>query len=76
MINGKLLNEVLKRDDYRCQGCGNTRHLELHHIIFRSQGGKDEADNLVMLCRRCHQRTHKNNEWRRYWERWAAGVRG
>lgn len=76
MIDGKTIRQVLERDDYRCRGCGNTRHLELHHIIFRSQGGTDEADNLVTLCRRCHQRTHRNSEWRRMWEDWAAEVRG
>lgn len=66
----EVMKQVLKRDDYRCRGCGTTRHLEVHHIIFRSQGGKDEPSNLVTLCRRCHQRAHKNDKYRRYWERW------
>lgn len=33
-------------------------HLHLHHIKFRSQGGLDEASNLITLCARCHRRAH------------------
>ena len=49
--------EVLERDRYRCRGCMiNTG--ELHHIQFRSQGGPDEASNLITLCPSCHRRAH------------------
>lgn len=52
---------VLNRDDYKCQCC-KGRHkdskLEVHHIIFRSQGGSDEADNLITLCHTCHKALH------------------
>lgn len=69
-MNKKLRLAVLKRDDFQCQCCGNTRNLELHHIVFRSQGGKDQLDNLVTLCNRCHARAHREKEWRKHWERW------
>ena len=52
---------VLDRDGYTCQYC-NGRHkdskLEVHHIVFRSQGGSDEADNLITLCHTCHEALH------------------
>lgn len=32
----------------------SVRELELHHLVHRSQGGDDTADNLVALCRDCH----------------------
>ena len=52
---------VLSRDGYECQHC-KGRHkdskLEVHHIIFKSQGGSDEADNLVTLCHTCHKALH------------------
>lgn len=52
---------VLNRDNYTCQYC-KGRHkdgkLEVHHIIFRSQGGSDEESNLVTLCHTCHQNLH------------------
>lgn len=51
---------VLNRDNYTCQKCGakNTK-LEVHHIIFRSQGGTDDENNLITLCENCHSRLHK-----------------
>ena len=49
------------RDMYTyCQNpdCGSTSDLEIHHIVFRSQGGKTELGNLLLLCRECHMRAH------------------
>ena len=50
---------VLHRDSYTCQCCGkkNTR-LEVHHIIYRSQGGTDDEINLITLCEDCHNKVH------------------
>ncbi len=31
---------------------------EIHHVIFESHGGKDEIDNLVALCKDCHDKAH------------------
>lgn len=52
---------VLSRDNYTCQHCkGKSKDikLEVHHIIFRSQGGSDEESNLMVLCKRCHDKLH------------------
>ena len=52
---------VLNRDDYKCQCCKGKHKdskLEVHHIIFRSQGGSDEANNLITLCHTCHKALH------------------
>lgn len=50
---------ILHRDNYTCQCCGkkNTR-LEVHHIIYRSQGGTSDEDNLITLCEDCHKDIH------------------
>lgn len=53
--------KVLNRDGYTCQCCKGKRRdskLEVHHIIFRSQGGSDEEDNLITLCHTCHWKLH------------------
>lgn len=39
----------------RCWRCGYIRTLERCHIIPYSLGGKDIPQNLVLLCKRCHQ---------------------
>lgn len=52
---------VLNRDNYTCQCCKGKRKdskLEVHHIIFRSQGGSDEESNLITLCHTCHKALH------------------
>lgn len=40
--------------DHRCWRCGCEKNLERCHIVPDSIGGKDEASNLVLLCKRCH----------------------
>ncbi|TDI30845.1 MAG: hypothetical protein E2P03_08505, partial [Acidobacteria bacterium] len=45
------------RDGWRCMapGCSSRRNLEVHHIVYRSQGGDDRPGNRVCLCRFHHQ---------------------
>jgi hypothetical protein len=52
---------VLNRDNYTCQYCkGKSKDskLEVHHIIFRCYGGSDEPENLITLCKTCHDKLH------------------
>lgn len=52
---------VLNRDSYTCQCCKGKHKdnkLEVHHIVFRSQGGSDEESNLITLCHTCHSNLH------------------
>ena len=52
---------VLNRDNYTCQYCKGKHKdskLEVHHIVFRSQGGSDEESNLITLCHTCHKDLH------------------
>ncbi len=55
---------VLTRDGYTCQHCQRKSHdqrLEVHHIVFRSQGGSDDEGNLLTLCKTCHDGLHKGD---------------
>lgn len=50
---------VLHRDNYTCQCCGKKNcRLEVHHIKFKSNGGTDDEENLITLCKECHDRVH------------------
>lgn len=52
---------VLNRDGYRCQICGRgNTGLEVHHIVYRSQGGTDDENNLITLCKDCHSKVHNS----------------
>ena len=52
---------ILARDNHTCQLCKGKHKdskLEVHHIIFRQNGGSDEATNLITLCHTCHYDLH------------------
>lgn len=55
---------ILNRDNYTCQHCkGKSKdsRLHVHHIIFRNNGGSDEPENLITLCKTCHDDLHAGN---------------
>jgi hypothetical protein len=52
---------VIDRDNHICQYCkGKSRDskIEVHHIIYRCNGGSDESENLISLCKTCHNKVH------------------
>lgn len=52
---------VFARDRYTCQVCKRKgKILNTHHIIYRSKGGSDRADNLITVCTDCH--TSENHQ--------------
>ena len=53
---------VLYRDGHICQYCkGKTKdkRVEVHHIIYRNNGGSDEESNLTTLCKTDHDALHQ-----------------
>ena len=44
------------REGWKCASCPATKYLHFHHIVWRSKGGLDTLENLVMLCRDCHSK--------------------
>jgi 5-methylcytosine-specific restriction endonuclease McrA len=53
-----LLQQILRRDGWRCQSCGTMSNLEVHHKQFRSHSGHDSEENLITLCSACHSSVH------------------
>lgn len=47
---------IFVRDGLKCRHCGTTENLRVDHIWPRVHGGRDEAENLQTLCRRCNLR--------------------
>lgn len=50
---------IVSRDGNKCKWCSSNVQLEVHHILPKSQGGTDAADNLVTLCHKCHKQWHR-----------------
>ena len=67
-MNKKLLAALRERAAKRCEQCGRwvteDEALSPHHILHRSQGGKDSMENLKMLCFSCHLKQHGTGEVR------------
>lgn len=63
----KLAAAVTKRDGKTCRVCGIARELDLHHLLMRSLGGRDELHNLVWLCRSEHRAVH-GHALKFYWK--------
>ena len=52
---------VLARDNYTCQNCkgkSKDKRKHVHHIIFRENLGSDKHENLLTLCKTCHDLVH------------------
>lgn len=63
----EVQSSVYRRDQNKCRSCGWTREawvsdsprfLELHHVLAHADGGGNSANNLVVLCSRCHDEVH------------------
>ncbi len=65
-MTAKLRKEILERDNYTCQVCGNSIYnepnllLEVDHIVPVSKGGETTAANLQTLCWKCNR--NKSNK--------------
>ena len=71
---------VLARDELTCQECRErfpASDLDVHHLVPRKQGGRDDPANLITLCDGCHAVRHPSLQVslaRRMLERWALRL--
>ncbi|MDD2921755.1 MAG: DEAD/DEAH box helicase [Anaerolineales bacterium] len=63
----RIREKIRARDQYRCQVCGaaeTNRQHDVHHKIpfrnFASIAEANRAENLVTVCRTCHQKVEQN----------------
>lgn len=49
----------------RCNYCGTSDNLTLDHILPKYEGGKDDAENLILACKSCNSSKGKKDlmEW-------------
>ncbi len=58
---------VLTRDQHTCQAwvrgfphrCGGRLHV--HHVVLRSQGGRDDPADLLTVCSMAHDAIHNTH---------------
>jgi len=57
----EVAQEIIERDDGVCQLCFSMKGTEIHHVMFRSSGGRGVKSNGILLCPYCHRLAHQ--EW-------------
>lgn len=66
-----------EQDFVPCECCG-SRAVDIHHLVFRSQGGTDEIENLAAVCRECHNQAHNdpffNEQLKKYHKDFITNV--
>jgi len=56
-VTEELWQYIYARDNGICQNCGKAGD-HVHHVVYKSLGGKNCANSLILLCFRCHDREH------------------
>ena len=59
-----IRQEIKEEFNYNCQLCFEeflSLELQIHHILRRSDGGRNNKSNLICLCGPCHMHTHNYN---------------
>lgn len=67
--------ELLKKFDYKCNHCGSSDKLELHHKLTVASHPQlsYEKDNIEVLCKSCHWKQHKLNGDTKIWREKSKG---
>ncbi len=63
----EVRDQIKEHFDNTCQMCGNSG-VHIHHVRFRSQGGRGVFTNGLLLCNSCDRRIHDNHELNIYWK--------
>jgi len=64
MTSSKTKLEVKKTYQHTCQFCYKqfpSNKLQIHHILRRKDGGTNDPNNLLPLCKSCHRSVHNGN---------------
>lgn len=71
----KTRHEIMLRDNGFCRNCGNFGG-EIHHVQFKSSGGRGVHSNGLTLCHACHREVHANRKIADYWRVRFAEIYG
>jgi len=54
--------------------CSNSGDLQWHHLVYFSNGGADDDENVIPVCAGCHSEIHRvNGDWAEFGQR--GGLR-
>lgn len=53
----KIRLRIIKQRKSKCENCGSTEHLQVHHKTYKNLFNEKDND-LQVLCRSCHYSVH------------------
>jgi 5-methylcytosine-specific restriction endonuclease McrA len=56
----KKRRKALFKAKHKCECCGATEELHVHHLSYKRLG-KEPLSDLKVLCRNCHCNVHEND---------------
>lgn len=65
-FNDKIREKVKQRSHFKCCLCHEHWATEVHHIIPKKEGGKNDEENAAPLCATCHDLFGGNPEKRKF----------
>lgn len=54
ILTKETIQEVFLRDGCKCRECGREDKLTIDHVVALSKGGKNNKENLQVLCELCN----------------------
>ncbi len=71
----KTITRILERDNHECVVC-SAPPVDIHHVKYKSSGGRNVFTNGVSLCREHHNLAHSSNEERKRLENMMIDLYG
>ena len=62
---------IIAERGHKCEHCGWTGYIELHHVTRMADGGDHSKSNVLLLCDTCHRKEHGYKERRAGVAKWA-----
>lgn len=71
----KVREQIIERDEGECRNCGSPGS-QIHHVKYRSQGGRGVFTNGLLVCNSCHEKIHRNVELKESWQQTFETIYG
>jgi|SRR5699024_696191 len=55
----KIIAQIINRDGGLCVIC-KAPAVDIHHVKYKSRGGRGVFTNGICICRKCHDKAHSS----------------
>lgn len=59
-------SKILEKFENKCGVCGGIP-TEIHHVMYKSRGGRGVLENGMPVCQQCHFEIHQNKKLSDFW---------